>query len=184
MSGVIRESISFFEVIALAAEYAEREGKVSEKKLKKALGVHLPTAAKAICALAVTGVVGRKEKKYYPFTGSTGVPAEVQAERSRHKEDYLPLVEEDKAFAPIGVEGYMMGTLLPAIKIGVLYGSLSVVFLERKMSVGYERAHEIYDIIAACGLLGEEDDLNPGRKKMKLGFADFDALYARIGEGA
>lgn len=68
MSGVIRESISFFEVIALAAEYAEREGKVSEKKLKKALGVHLPTAAKAICALAVTGVVGRKEKKYYPFT--------------------------------------------------------------------------------------------------------------------
>ena len=50
MSGVIRESISFFEVIALAAEYAEREGKVAEKKLKKALGVHLPTAAKATSA--------------------------------------------------------------------------------------------------------------------------------------
>ena len=74
----------------------------------------------------------------------------------------------------------MTGTLLPAVRIGVLYGSLSVIFLERKMSVGFERAHEIYDIIAACGLLGEEDDINPGRRKITIGLADYDALYARL----
>ena len=50
------------------------------------------------------------------------------------------------------------------------------------MSVGYERAHEIYDIIAACGLLGDEDEINPGRRKMTVGFADYDALYARLVE--
>ena len=56
----------------------------------------------------------------------------------------------------------------------------TVIFLERKMSVGFERAHEIYDIIAACGLLGEEDDINPGRRKIVIGLADYDALYARL----
>ena len=40
----------------------------------------------------------------------------------------------------------------------------------------------IYDIIAACGLLGDEDEINPGRRKMTVGFADYDALYARLVE--
>ena len=63
----------------------------------------------------------------------------------------------------------MTGTLLPAVRIGVLYGSLSVIFLERKMSVGFERAHEIFDIIAACGLLGEEDDITPDAERSPSG---------------
>ena len=42
MSGVIKESATFFELIRRAAEYAEREGRVAEKKLAKALGVRIP----------------------------------------------------------------------------------------------------------------------------------------------
>ena len=181
MSGVIKESATFFEFIRRAAEYAEREGRVAEKKLAKALGVRIPTAAKLVCALEIAGVLGRKDGKYRPYTGSGSEKGEIAARGAEFPQDYLPLVEDDKAFKPIGAEGYMTGTLLPAVKIGVFYGSLSVVFLERKMSVGYERAHEIFDIIAACGLLEGEDEINPGRRKMKLGLADYDALYARLG---
>ena len=93
------------------------------------------------------------------------------------------MVEEDKAFKAIGAEGYMTGTLLPAVRICVLYGSVSVIFLQRKMSVGYERAHEIFDIIAACGFLGEEDEINPGRRKVNIGYADYDRLFAAFGGG-
>ena len=133
-----------------------------------------------MCALRVMGVLGAKEKKYHPYTGNGTEAAAAERRKAGYAQDYLPLVEEEKAFKPIGADGYMTGTLLPAVRIGVLYGSLSVIFLERKMSVGFERAHEIFDIIAACGLLGEEDDINPGRRKVTIGLADYDALYARL----
>ena len=61
MSGVIKESATFFELIRRAAEYAEREGRVAEKKLAKALGVRIPTAAKLVCALEIAGVLGSKD---------------------------------------------------------------------------------------------------------------------------
>lgn len=178
--GIVKENDTFFGLVARAAEYAAAEGRVNEKKLAKALGVHIPTAAKLVCALRVMGVLGAKEKKYHPYTGNGTEAAAAERRKAEYAQDYLPLVEEEKAFKPIGADGYMTGTLLPAVRIGVLYGSLSVIFLERKMSVGFERAHEIYDIIAACGLLGEEDDINPGRRKIAIGLADYDALYARL----
>lgn len=180
--GILQEKETFFGVIADAVAYAKREGRVSEKKLKSALGVHLPTASKAVCALLLMGVVGRREGKYYPYVGKGDEEAKVRARAEGYAQDYLPLAEEDKAFRSVGTDGYMTGTLLPAIKTGTMFGSLSVIFLERKLSVGYERAHEIYDIIAACGLLGDEDEINPGRRKMTVGFADYDALYARLVE--
>lgn len=181
MSEVIKERDTFFGLTAQAAAYAAKEGRVSEKKLAKALDVRMPTAAKLVCALRIMGVIGGREKKYYPYTGTGSEAGETEGRSADYPQDYLPLVEEDKAFKPIGAEGYLTGTLLPALRIGAWYGSLSVIFLERKMSVGFERAHEIFDIIAACGLLGEEDDINPGRRKMKLDLAGYDALYARLG---
>ena len=178
--GIVKENDTFFGLVARAAEYAAAEGRVNEKKLAKAVGVHIPTAAKLVCALRVMGVLGGKDKKYYPYTGSGTEAAAAEKRKAEYAQDYLPLVEEDKAFKPIGADGYMTGTLLPAIRIGAMYGSLSVIFLERKMSVGFERAHEIFDIIAACGLLGEEDEINPGRRKMAASLSDYDALYARL----
>lgn len=180
MSGIIRESDTFFGIVARALALAQKEGYVSEKKIESALGVRRPTAAKVMCALAVMDVLGERHGKKFSYKGTAEDAANALRLKEEFSQDYLPLVEEDKAFKAVGAENYMTGTLLPAVRIGVLYGSLSVVFLERKMSVAYERAHEIYDIIAACGLLGEEDEINPGRRKMKMGFADFDRLYARL----
>lgn len=179
MSGIIKEKETFFTLVPRAREFARREGKFSEKKLASALGVHRPTAAKLICALLVTGDIEQTKGDKFLFTDGGGGRNDAGADAFTH--DYLPLVEDEKAFRAIGHEGYMTGTLLPAVKTGILYGSLSVIFLQRKLSVAYERAHEIFDIIAACGLLGEEDDRNPGRRKMAFGFADYDALCARLG---
>lgn len=184
MNGVIRENDTFFGIIAGAVALAAKEGKVSEKKIESALGVRRPTAAKVMCALAVMNLLGEKHGKKSLYAGAPDEAERVLRRKDEFAQDYLPLVEEDKAFREIGAEKYMTGTLLPAIKIGILYGSLSVVFLERKMSVAYERAHEIFDIIAACGLLGEEDDINPGRRKMLMTFADYDSLYRRVGAEA
>lgn len=183
MSEVIKENGTFFEIAARAAEYAAEKGKVSEKKLAKALGIRMPTASKTVCALALMGVLGKKDGRYYPYTGNGAEAAEVRARAAEYPQDYLPLVEDAAAFGKIGADGYMTGTLLPAVKIGVMYGSVSVIFLQRKMSVVFERAHEIYDIMAVCGMFGGEDEFNPGRKKFIPGSADYDALYARFGAG-
>ena len=65
MSEVIKENGTFFEIAARAAEYAAEKGKVSEKKLAKALGIRMPTASKTVCALALMGVLGKKDGRYY-----------------------------------------------------------------------------------------------------------------------
>lgn len=181
MSEVIRESDTFFGLIARALETASDAGRISEKKIVSALGVRKPTAAKIMCALALIGALGEKHGGKYVYAGTADAAVDVRKRAEEFPQDYLPMVEEDKAFKQVGAEGYMTGTLLPAVRICVLYGSVSVIFLQRKMSVGYERAHEIFDIIAACGFLGEEDEINPGRRKVKIGYSDYDRLFAELG---
>ena len=183
MSEVIRESDTFFGLVARALETAADAGRISEKKIVSALGVPKPTAAKIMCALALIGALGEKHGGKYAYAGEADATADVRKRAEEFPQDYLPMVEEDKAFKAIGAEGYMTGTLLPAVRICVLYGSVSVIFLQRKMSVGYERAHEIFDIIAACGFLGEEDEINPGRRKVNIGYSDYDRLFAALGGG-
>ena len=98
--GIVKENDTFFGLVARAAEYAAAEGRVNEKKLAKALGVHIPTAAKLVCALRVMGVLGAKEKKYHPYTGNGTEAAAAERRKAGYAQDYLPLVEEEKAFKP------------------------------------------------------------------------------------
>lgn len=169
-----QESRTFGTLADEAAEYAARKGAISEKKLSRALGIFRPTAAKLLAAFVVAGAAREIGRGKFAFLPAAYRPTDGGAE------GYLPLAETDAAFSEVGVRGYLKGTLLPALKIGLTYGSLSVIFLERKMSVGYERAHEVYDIIAVAGLLGEEDGRNPGRRLLTLSPARYDELYAEV----
>ena len=51
--------------------------------------------------------------------------------------------------------------------------------MERKLSVVYERACEVYDLLGVAGFLGADDEINPGRKLMTIGYDGYDAVYAR-----
>ena len=176
-SGIRRENRTFAELVAAAAVRGEKKGRLSESALRRELKVFYPTAVKVLCAFEIAGALGERKGSNFDFRPDA---AAVWGGKGGEKEDYLPLAETDSDFKSVGFKGYLTGTLLPAVKIGITYGSLSVVFLERKMSVGYERAREVYDLIAAAGLLGEEDEINPGRKLMKMTFSEYDALYERV----
>ena len=175
-----REKETFFGIIVASAALGERTGVVSPEKIASALKVKMPTAIKAYCALEVMGLLGEVTRKKRVYTGKAGESARIAARKEEFPQDYFPLVEDASAFSEVGAAGYIGGTLLPALKAGMMYGSLSVIFIERKLGVPYERAREIFDIIAAAGLLGDEDEFNPGRRLMNFGFADYDALFARL----
>lgn len=176
-SGIRRENRTFAELIAAAAAIGGKKGKLSESSLRRGLKVFFPTAVKVLCAFEIAGALGERKGRNFAFRADGTA---VFGDKGGEREDYFPLAETDADFAKVGFKGYLAGTLLPAIKIGITYGSLSVVFLERKMSVGYERAREVYDLIAAAGLLGGDDEINPGRKLMRLTPSEYDALYERV----
>lgn len=176
-SGVRRENRTFAELAAAAADAGAKKGKISERALRRALKVFYPTAVKVLAAFELAGALGECKGGKFEFIADR-VPSSKDGGGER--EEYLPLAETDDDFRKVGFKGYLTGTLLPAVKIGITYGSLSVVFLERKMSVGYERAREVYDLVAAAGLLGGDDEINPGRKLMKMTPAEYDVLYGRV----
>lgn len=176
-SGVRREERTFAELVVAAASIGESKGKLSERALCRALKVYYPTAVKVLAAFELAGALGECRGGKYVFLSDR---ASVMKDGGGEREEYLPLAETDVDFRKVGFKGYLTGTLLPAVKIGITYGSLSVVFLERKMSVGYERAREVYDLVAAAGLLDGDDEINPGRKLTKMTPAEYDVLYGRV----
>lgn len=182
MSGIRQEKETFGQIFERAVCLASERGEISEKLLKKKLGIALPTAVKVMAAMYACGFIGAEGKR--------GV-FEFSADRNRlmrlGKNDgstYEMLVEEDGAYKCVTFIDYACDTLLQALNFALNFGgSMSVGFLQRKLNVGLERATEIYDIIYACGFLGEDDEFNPGRKKLNITHSDYDALYARIHGG-
>lgn len=136
-----REKETFFGIIAASAALGERTGVVSPEKIASALKVKMPTAIKAYCALEVMGLLGEVTRKKRVYTGKAGESARIAARKEEFPQDYFPLVEDASAFSEVGAAGYIGGTLLPALKAGMMYGSLSVIFIERKLG-GALRARE------------------------------------------
>lgn len=177
---VRRERKTFAEYAAEFAEKAKPGDEVNEKSLCKRLGIHRPTATKLLCAFDLAGYLGEQDRKGFVWLGDDKT-AEVLAARAEElHQEYLPLVERDKDFDAIGYRGYLFGTLIPALKLGITFGSLSVIFLQRKMSVVRERAEEIYDLLGVGGFHGEDDQINTGRKMTAATHADFDRIYIRL----
>lgn len=122
-----REKETFFGIIAASAALGERTGVVSPEKIASALKVKMPTAIKAYCALEVMGLLGEVTRKKRVYTGKAGESARIAARKEEFPQDYFPLVEDASAFSEVGAAGYIGGTLLPALKAGMMYGSLSVI---------------------------------------------------------
>lgn len=181
MSGkILQENRTLAVLAAEAAEYAAGERTINAKALAKRLGIFRPTAVKLLCLLDLMGLLGERGRKGFEVLPCARAAEEIRARAERLPQDYLPLSEDEKEFEKAGYDGYMFGTLLPALKIGITYGSISVIYLQRKMSVGYERAHEIYDLLGAGGFFDKDDEINPGRKLMTVGYSDYDRIYMRL----
>lgn len=177
---VRQERNTFARYAAEFAAKAKHGEEVNEKVLCKRLGIHRPTATKLLCAFDLAGYLGEQDRKGFVWLGDDKT-AEVLAARAEElHQEYLPLVERDKDFDAIGYRGYLFGTLIPALKLGITFGSLSVIFLQRKMSVVRERAEEIYDLLGVGGFHGEDDQINTGRKMTAATHADFDRIYIRL----
>ncbi len=177
---VRQERNTFARYAAEFAAKAKHGEEVNEKVLCKRLGIHRPTATKLLCAFDLAGYLGEQDRKGFVWLGDDKT-AEVLAARAEElHQEYLPLVERDKDFDAIGYRGYLFGTLIPALKLGITFGSLSVIFLQRKMSVVRERAEEIYDLLGVGGFHGEDDQINTGRKMTAATHADFDRIYVRL----
>lgn len=178
---VRQEKNTFAEYAVLAAELGAKEGHLSEKSLCRHLGIHAPTAVKLLCAFDMAGLLGDEDKKKgFVWQGNADDVAALKTRRDSLGQTYLPLVERDKDFEKLGYTGYLFGTLVPALKLGLTFGSLSVIFLQRKMSVVNERAHEIYDLLGICGFYDGDDPINPGRKLMTVTHSDYDGMYVRL----
>lgn len=179
--GALKENRTLPAIFLAACELAADKGSVDEKTLHKKLRIRIPTAIKIICTMDIAGYLGERKGKGKGFVFSCGKCnlEEVRGRVAALGSKYLPLVESDEAFAETGYDGYVRGILLPALKTGIFYGSLSVTFLERKLSVVYERACEVYDLLGVAGFLGADDEINPGRKLMTIGYDGYDAVYAR-----
>ena len=177
--GALKENRTLPAIFLAACEFAAEKGFVDEKTLHKKLKIRIPTAVKIICAMDIAGYLGERIGKGFVFSCGKCNLEEVRGRVARLDSKYLPLVESDEAFAETGYDGYVRGILLPALKTGIFYGSLSVTFLERKLSVVYERACEVYDLLGVAGFLGADDEINPGRKLMTIGYDGYDAVYAR-----
>lgn len=170
---------------ALAADAylaAEKEGVVGEKLFMKKLGIARPTAVKICAAFKLGGRTGKGGRKGEEFIADDGFYRDMKLRAEKYPSAYIPLVEADKDFKRVSVDSYIKDVLLPALLIGLTFGgSVSPMYLQRKLGVVIERAEEIFALLDVAGLVGDTDETNPSRRKLAAGLADYDSLLAEFG---
>ncbi|MEG1662593.1 MAG: hypothetical protein RR338_01290, partial [Clostridia bacterium] len=150
--------------------------------LEKALKIANPTAIKTLSAFMCLGALGEKSFLHgYKFDISDDILVALKSQRGYHS-NYKMLVENPSQFKAVGgVKGYVYGTLLPVIKIGLTFGgSLSIGYIERKFGVNYQRATEVFDILYALNYIGGVDERNPARNLMAITACGYDELVFRL----
>lgn len=172
---VKQEKKTFGEIISGAASLGMKHGKVGVKDLQKQLHIEYPTAVKAVCALFAAGLIGERIKKDHAYV-SDKTKERALFDGCAKCGDYLPFVEGDADADKLDTYSYMEGVFLPALKMALMFGSVSIIFLQRKLGVVTERANELFDLMQAAGLLGEEDFYNPGRVQVRFTHADYDRI--------
>lgn len=163
----VREKKPTFELLTEAIAYGEKHGVVSAKKLSSKLHVAQSTGAKIVAALRIRGILGEKTKKGYLFVEKKSFErtnTAVIIEKVKNADEYEIAVYRDLLF--------------PSVKVAFEWGNVGVAMLERKLGLDYNRAQEVFDLLDAVGVIGEESAVNPGRRNLAIPHEEFDKLVS------
>lgn len=159
------------ELLCDAALLAAKKGYIDEKSLARKANINASSAAKLIAALRICGVLGNEVKHGYEYLSM----------REFAPKDSRLIVEKVKDASSYGKD-FLSELLLPSVKVAIEWGNIiGVNMLERKLGLGYYRAIDLFDLLDAAGIIGEESYVNPGRRNLTITSADFDALIKRMG---
>lgn len=164
---LVHEKKTTYELLNEAIEYGEKHGVVSAKKLASKLRVSPSTGAKLTSALRIRAILGERTKKGYLFAGRKNfgrTESSVIIEKIKNADDYEITFYRDLLF--------------PAVKVAFEWGNVGVAMLERKLGLDYHRAQEVFDLLDAVGVIGEESTVNPGRRNLALRHEEFDELVS------
>lgn len=163
----VREKKTISELLTEGVKYAEKHGVVGAKKLASKLHISPSSGAKIVAALRIRGVLGERTKKGYSFVEKKEFP----------KTDTRVIVEKIKNADEYEISCYR-DLLFPAVKVAFEWGNIGVAMLERKLGLDYNRAQEVFDLLDAVGVIGEESAVNPGRRNLSISHEEFDGLVS------
>lgn len=165
---LVHEKKTTYDLLNEAIAYGEKHGVVSAKKLASKLRVSQSTGAKLVSAMRIRAILGERTKKGYLFV----------EKKDFGRTDNSVIIEKIKNADEYEITFYR-DLLFPAVKVAFEWGNVGVAMLERKLGLDYHRAQEVFDLLDAVGVIGEESTINPGRRNLAIKHEDFDKLVSK-----